>query len=157
PTGLELYFDALGATAPEMKQIRTTLQRELDRRVAASSQQVALRAFNENELEGMPYSQALAEVEAVTRFEESISAPIAHVAPLHDLPGPDAAPEANADPRRWGLLHHLEALYAYLQDLELRMQDDLAAIPRRSTTARQIQAAADVREMMSAYAHWLEF
>jgi len=81
PTGLELYFRALGASDTEMKVIRATLQHELDRRIASPRQQAAFRPFDEVELETMPYSRALVECEVLTRLEDSVSSPVTHLTP----------------------------------------------------------------------------
>ncbi|MGD8862854.1 MAG: hypothetical protein PVI30_22770 [Myxococcales bacterium] len=155
PTGLLLYFQVLGATPGEMKRIRVALQQEVDRRLAAPSQQQALKAFQDNALATMPYSRAVAEAEAATRFERSTAAPIASVSPLQYLLGPAGKKEAGDDPRSWGLLQHMQALAEYLEQLELRLQDDFASLPPRATRKRRRAAAAGVREAANAYTAYL--
>ncbi len=155
PTGLELYFRALGATDDEMKVIRATLQHELDRRIASPRQQAALRPFDDVELESMPYSRALVECEVLTRLEDSVAAPLTHLTPREYLLGPDAQREADPDPERWGLVQHLDDLANYIEKLDRKLEDELEAIPRRSHQKRRVQAAADLRETVTAYAHWL--
>jgi hypothetical protein len=155
PTGLELYFRALGASDGEMRAIRATLQHELDRRLASPRQQAALRPIDEVELEAMPYSRALVECEVVTRLEDSVAAPLTHLTPREYLLGPDGQREASADPERWGLVQHLDELASYISRLDQTLEDELEEIPRRSQHKRRVQSAADVREVLSAYAHWL--
>lgn len=155
PTGLELYFSALGASTSQMRTIRTALQRELDRRLASPRQEAALRAFKDTEIDTMRYSRALAECETVTRIEDSVAAPLTHLTPREYLLGPDGRREADTDPDRWGLIHTLEALANYLERLELKLADGMAEIPERDSEARKLRLAADVRETMSGYAHWL--
>jgi hypothetical protein len=155
PTGLELYFRALGATDDEMKVIRATLQHELDRRIASPRQQAALRPFDDVELESMPYSRALVECEVLTRLEDSVSSPLTHLTPREYLLGPDGQRDGGPDPERWGLVQHLDDLAQYIEKLDRKLEDELEAIPRRSHQARRAQAAADLRETVTAYAHWL--
>jgi hypothetical protein len=157
PTGLELYFRALGASDVEMRTIRSTLQQELDRKLASPRQQAALRPFDEVELEAMPYSRALVECEVVTRLEDSVNAPVTHLTPREYLLGPDGQREAGPDPERWGLVQHLDDLSNYIAKLDQKLEDELESIPRRSQQKRRLQAAADLREIMSAYAHWLVY
>ncbi|HEX7477316.1 MAG TPA: hypothetical protein VF331_05885 [Polyangiales bacterium] len=80
----------------------------------------ALRAFDENGLEELSYSQALLECEALMRFEQSTVSPVQHATPLHYLLGPDATHEPPSDPRRWGLVHHLQSFTRFLSDVERR-------------------------------------
>ncbi len=157
PTGLELYFRVLGASEGEMRTIRATLQHELDRRIASSRQQAALRPFDEVELEAMPYSRALVECEVVTRLEDSIASPLSHLTPREYLLGPDGQRELGPDPERWGLLQHLDDLSARMLELDHTLEDGLESIPRRAVHKRRVQAAADLREMFSCYAEWLLF
>ena len=157
PTGLELYFRALGASDGEMRTIRATLQQELDRRLASPRQQAALRPFDEVELEAMPYSRALVECEVVTRLEDSVSAPVTHLTPREYLLGPDGQRDAGRDPERWGLVQHLDELAGYIAKLDQKLEDELEDIPRRAQARRRVQTAADLREVMSAYAHWLVY
>ncbi len=157
PTGLELYFCALGASDDEMKVIRATLQHELDRRIASPRQQAALRPFDEVELESMPYSRALVECEVLTRLEDSVSAPVTHLTPREYLLGPEAQREAGPDPERWGLVQHLEELARYVETLDHGLACALEAVARRATQKRRVHAAADLRETLTAYAHWLTF
>lgn len=155
PTGLELYFRALGASDAEMRVIRATLQRELDRRLASPRQQAALKPFDEIELESMPYSRALVECEVVTRLEDSVSAQVTHLTPREYLLGPDGQRDAGPDPERWGLVQHLDEVTNYIAKLDQKLEDELEDIPRRAQHRRRVQSAADLREIMSAYAHWL--
>jgi hypothetical protein len=155
PTGLELYFRALGASDVEMRTIRSTLQQELDRRLASPRQQAAMRPFDDVELESMPYSRALVECEVVTRLEDSVSAQVTHLTPREYLLGPEGQREASPDPERWGLVQHLDDLAAYLGKLDQKLEDELEEIPRKSQQKRKVQSAADLREVMSAYVHWL--
>jgi len=157
PTGLELYFRALGASDAEMKLIRATLQHELDRRIASPRQQAAFRPFDEVELETMPYSRALVECEVLTRLEDSVSSPVTHLTPREYLLGPDGQREAGPDPERWGLVQHLDDLARYIETLDRKLEDELEAIARRAQHKRGVQAAADLRETLTAYAHWLSF
>ncbi|MEY4580326.1 MAG: hypothetical protein RL701_5029, partial [Pseudomonadota bacterium] len=151
PTGLLLYFEALGANADELRRIRATLQREIDRKLATPAQDVALRAFRDSELEEMPYSRALAECEAATRFERSIDAPIASVSPTQYLLGTPNGPGGAEDPRNWGLLRHVQAMLEFLEALELTLQDDFTATPADDTKKRKWLAAAGLREMSLAF------
>lgn len=155
PTGLMLYFEALGANDDELRRIRVTLQREIDRKLAAPGQDSALRAFRDSELEEMPYSRALAECEAATRFEQSVDAPIASVSPTQYLLGTPNGPGGAEDPRNWGVLRHLQALLAFLETLELKLQDEFAATPASDTKKRKWLAAAGVREVAIAYSSYL--
>lgn len=154
PTGLLLYFEALGATSDEMRKIRGVLLQEVDRRLAAPGHDAALRAFRDTELNDMPYSRALAECEAATRFEQSIAAPIAAVSPTQYLIGnPTAAAEDGT--RSWGMLQHVRAFKDFLEALELRLQDEFAAVSASDTKKRQWLAAAGVREIGTAYASYM--
>lgn len=155
PTGLELYFRALGASDAEMRAIRATLQQEADRRLVAPRAQATLKAFDELDIVNMPYSRALVECEVVTRLEGSISAPVTHLTPREYLCGPDGLPDAGPDPERWGLLQHLDDLSRYMAKLDKALTDGLEAIPRNAYKKRRVQAAADLREAASAYANWL--
>ncbi len=155
PTGLELYFRALGASDDEMKVIRATLQHELDRRIASPRQQAAMRPFDDVELESMPYSRALVECEVLTRLEDSVSSPLTHLTPREYLLGPDGQRDAGPNQERWGLVQHLEDLSQYIEKLDRKLEDELELIPRRSHQKRRAQAAADLRETATAYAHWL--
>lgn len=154
PTGLLLYFEALGASADEMRRIRAVLLQEVDRRLAAPGADAALRAFRDTELAAMPYSRAVAECEAATRFEQSIGAPIAAVSPTQYLLGTPGSADA-AEPRSWGMLQHVRAFSEFLQGLELRLQDDFAAVSPGDTKKRQWLAAAGVREVGTAYATYM--
>lgn len=155
PTGLLLYFECLGADAPQMQRIRGTLQQALDRRIAAPAKQPALAAFRESDLEQMPYSRALAECEAATHFEAHTSTPIAAVAPLHYLLGPGCKRDAGPDRNNWGLLQHMDAVQRFLEDLELKLQDAFAAAAPSNAAERRWLAAAAVREAGDAYAAYL--
>jgi hypothetical protein len=155
PTGLLLYFEALGANEEELKRIRTTLQVEVDRRLTAPAQDIALRAFRDTELEAMPYSRALAECEAATRFEQSVAAPIASVSPTQYLIGTPTGPGGPSDPRNWGMLQHCQGMLEFLEALELKLQDSFAAVPRAETKKRKWVAAAGIREMATAYVAYL--
>lgn len=155
PTGLLLYFEALGATEDETRRIRGTLQQEIDRRLATPAQDVALRAFRDTELLAMPYSRALAECEAATRFEQSVAAPIASVSPTHYLLGTPNGPGGLADSRNWGMLQQSRALLDFLEDVELKLQDGFAAVPASDAKKRKWLAAAGVREMTTAYVSYL--
>lgn len=155
PTGLLLYFEALGATDDEMRRIRATLQVEVDRRLAAPAQDTALRAFRDTELEAMPYSRALAECEAATRFEQSIAAPIAAVSPTQYLLGTPNGPGGPGDVRNWGMLQHCQALQDFLEGVELKLQDSFAAVDASDTKKRKWLAAAGVRETATAYVSYL--
>ena len=93
PTGLELYFRALGANDTEMRTIAATLQSELDRRLSHSRTQAAQRALDGLSLSSMPYSRALLECEVVTWLEDSVAAPITHLTPRQYLLGPDGSEE----------------------------------------------------------------
>jgi hypothetical protein len=103
----------------------------------------------------MPYSRALAECEAATRFEQSIDAPIASVSPTQYLVGTPNAPGGPDDPRNWGLLQHVSALLAFIETLELKLQDDYAAVPTSDIKKRKWLAAAGVREMAVSYSCYL--
>lgn len=155
PTGLLLYFEALGANEDELRKIRATLQQEIDRKLATPAQDVALRAFRDTELEEMPYSRALAECEAATRFEQSVAAPIASVSPTQYLIGTPTGPGGPTDPRNWGLLQHVQALLEFLESVELKLQDDFAAVPASEAKKRKWVAAAGAREMALAYMSYL--
>lgn len=155
PTGLLLYFEALGATEDEMRRIRGAMQHEVDRRLASSGQDQALRAFRDTELETMPYSRALAECEAATRFEQSLSTPIASVSPTQYLLGTPEGPGGEDNPRNWGMVQHCRALRDFLEGVEVNLSDDFAAVPARDTKKRQWVAAAGVREMGTAYVSYL--
>lgn len=155
PTALELYFRALGATDHEMKLIRSTLQQELDRKLASPRQQAALRALDDFDLAAMPYSRALVECEVITKLEDSIDAPITHLTPREYLLGPDGQRDAGSDPERWGLVQHLEEFTQFIAKLDQTLADELEALPRRNVQRRRVQAYADLREVASAYAHWL--
>lgn len=155
PTGLLLYFEALGASDDEMRRIRATLQQEIDRRLAAPAQDVALRAFRDTELEDMPYTRALAECEAATRFEQSVAAPIASLSPTQYLLGTPNGPGGPEDPRNWGMLQHCQALLDFLEAVELRLQDHFAAVPASDGKKRKWHAAAGVREISTAYVRYL--
>lgn len=155
PTGLLLYFEALGASDEELRRIRATLQQEIDRKLAAPAQDVALRAFRDTELEDMPYSRALAECEAATRFEQSVAAPIASVSPTQYLIGTPSGPGGPTDPRNWGLLQHVQALLEFLENIELKLQDDFAAVPAGDAKKRKWLAAAGAREMALGYISYL--
>lgn len=155
PTGLLLYFEALGANDEELRRIRATLQQDIDRKLAAPAQDSALRAFRDTELEDMPYSRALAECEAATRFEQSVAAPIASVSPTQYLIGTPNGPGGSADSRNWGLLQHVQALLEFLESVELKLQDDFAAVQANDTKKRKWLAAAGVREMALAYVSYL--
>lgn len=155
PTGLLLYFECLGADPGQMRRIRGTLQQELDRRIAAPDRQPALAAFREGDLAQMPYSRALAECEAATRFEEHTSTPIAAVSPLHYLLGPTGKRDAGDNRSQWGLLQHLDALQRFLEALELKLQDAFAEAAPSDTGKRRWLAAAGVREAGDAYAAYL--
>jgi hypothetical protein len=155
PTALELYFRALGANDAEMKTIRATLQRELDRRLASPRQQAALRPLDDLELSTMPYSRALAECEMIPKLEDSFSAPPTHLTPREYLLGVDGQRDAGTDPERWGLVQHLEELHGYLAALDQDLVDELESLPRRATRERRVHTYADLREIGSAYAHWL--
>lgn len=155
PTGLELYFRALGASEADMRTIRATLQHELDRRLASPRTQATLKAFDDLDLANLPYSRVLAECEVVTRLEGSVSAPVTHLTPREYLFGPDGVPDAGPDPERWGLLQHLDDLTRYMAKLDHALAEGLEAIPRSARLKRRVQAAADLREAASAYANWL--
>jgi len=155
PNGLLLYFECLGASGDEMQSIRATLQQAVDRKLAAPGHQSALAAFREGDLESMPYSRALAECEAATRFEESTSTPIAAVSPSHYLLGPSGRRDAGPDRNAWGLLQHMGALQRFLTDLELKLQDAFAEAPPRAKRKRKWLAAAAVREAGDAYSSYL--
>lgn len=155
PTGLELYFRALGATEQDMRTIRSTLQHELDRRLASPRTQATLKAFDDLDIANLPYSRVLAECEVVTRLEGSVSAPVTHLTPREYLFGPDGTPDAGPDPERWGLLQHLDDLTRYLAKLDHALAEGLEAIPRSARRKRRLQAAADLREAASAYVNWL--
>ncbi|MFT3924633.1 MAG: hypothetical protein QM778_18985 [Myxococcales bacterium] len=155
PTALELYFRALGATDHEMRVIRATLQQELDRKLATPRQQAALRALDDFDLAAMPYSRALVECEVITKLEDSVDAPITHLTPREYLLGPDGQRDAGPDPERWGLVQHLEEFTLYIAKLDQTLADELEALPRRNVQQRRLQAYADLREVASAYAHWL--
>jgi hypothetical protein len=155
PTGLLLYFEALGANDDELRRIRGTLQQDIDRRLAAPAQDVALRAFRDTELEDMPYSRALAECEAATRFEQSVAAPIASLSPTQYLIGTPNGPGGPSDSRNWGLLQHVQSLLEYLESVELKLQDDFAAVSASDGKKRKWLAAAGVREMALAYVSYL--
>jgi hypothetical protein len=155
PTGLELYFRALGAGDDEMRTIVGTLQRALDRRLALPRTQAAQRAFDGLSLAGMPYSRALVECEVVTRLEDSVAAPVTHLTPREYLLGPDGVEDAGADPERWGLLQHLDDLTRIMTDLDQRLTEGLEAVPEGDRGGRCAHAAADLREAASIYAHWL--
>ncbi len=155
PTALELYFRALGATDHEMKSIRATLQQELDRKLATPRQQAALRPLDDFDLAAMPYSRALVECEVITKLEASVEAPVTHLTPREYLLGPDGQRDAGTDPERWGLVQHLEEFTSYISKIDQILADELECLPRRSVQRRRIQAYADLREVASAYAHWL--
>jgi hypothetical protein len=155
PTGLLLYFEALGASDEEMRRIRATLQVEVDRRLTAPAQDMALRAFRDTELEAMPYSRALAECEAATRFEKSVAAPIASVSPTQYLLGTPEGPGGPDDVRNWGMLQHCRALLVFLEALELELQDGFASSSERDVKKRKWLAAAGVRETATAYVSYL--
>lgn len=155
PTGILLYFRALGATDEEMRRIRATLQQEVDRRLATPAQDISLRAFRDAELEDMPYSRALAECEAATRFEDSIAAPIAAVSPTQYLLGTPGGPGGEDAPRNWGMLKRIQALDEFVQGVELKLQDDYAAVPASDLKKRKWLAAAGVRELATAYISYL--
>jgi hypothetical protein len=155
PTGLLLYFETLGASEDELRRIRAALQQDIDRRLAAPAQDNALRAFRETELEEMPYSRALAECEAATRFEQSVAVPIASVSPTQYLLGTPTGPGGAADSRNWGLLQHVQALLEFLEGIELKLQDDFAAVPASDAKKRKWLAAAGVREMALAHVSYL--
>jgi hypothetical protein len=154
PTGLELYFVALGAGEAEMRIIRATLQHERDRRLAAPRAQATLRAFDDLDLGNMPYSRALAECEVVTRIEDSISGPSTSLTPREYLFGRDGPHETGPDPERWGVLQHMSDLTDYLTKLHRAMAERREAMPRTSRRARRLHAAADLRESGSAYTYW---
>ena len=103
----------------------------------------------------MPYTRAVAEAEAATRFEESVSAPIAAVSPTQYLLGPAGTRDAGPDPRNWGLLQHMRALAEFLERLEMRLQDDFANTPERDSKKRKWLAAAGLREEAQAYIDYL--
>lgn len=155
PTGLELYFIELGASQYEMKLIRSTLQRELDRRLVGTRQQTSLRALDDVDLDAMPYSRALVECEVITKLEDSIDAPITHLTPREYLLGPKGQREAGPDPERWGLVQHLDEFARYIAKLDQVLADELEALPRSNVRRRRVQAYADLREIASAYVHWL--
>jgi hypothetical protein len=155
PNGLLLYFEALGATEEQMRRIRATLQQEIDRRLAAPAQDVALRAFRDTELEDMPYTRALAECEAATRFEQSVAAPIASVSPTQYLLGTPSGPGGLSDARNWGMLQHCQALLEFLENVELALQDSFASVPATDEKTRKWLTAAGVREMSTAYVRYL--
>ncbi len=155
PTGLELYFRALGAGDDEMRTIVATLQRELDRRLALPRTQAAQRAFDGLSLAGMPYSRALVECEVVTRLEDSVAAPLTHLTPREYLFGPDGVEDAGNDPERWGLLQHLDDLTTMMARLDQSLTEGLEALPEGDRSARRAQASADLREAASVYAYWL--
>ena len=155
PTGLLLYFEALGANAEEMRRIRATLQQEVDRRLAQPAQDTALRAFRDVELEDMPYTRAIAECEAATRFEKVVAAPIAAVSPTQYLLGMPNGPGGFADSRNWGMLQHCQGLLDFLEGVELKLQDSFAAVPPSDAKQRRFLAAAGVREMSTAYVSYL--
>jgi hypothetical protein len=155
PTGLELYFRALGAGDDEMRTIVGTLQRALDRRLAMPRTQAAQRAFDGLSLAGMPYSRALVECEVVTRLEDSVAAPLTHLTPREYLLGPDGVEEAGDDPERWGLLQHLDDLMGTMARLDQQLTEGLEAVPESDRARRRVHAAADLREAASVYVHWL--
>lgn len=155
PTGLELYFRALGANDGEMRTIAATLQSELDRRLSQSRTQAAQRALDGLSLSTMPYSRALLECEVVTWLEDSVAAPITHLTPRQYLLGPDGTEEPSADPERWGLLHHLDELTRIMARIDQTASEGLEAIPESARARRIAHAAADVRWSATAYAEWL--
>jgi hypothetical protein len=155
PTGLELYFRALGAGDDEMRTIVGTLQRALDRRLAMPRTQAAQRAFDGLSLAGMPYSRALVECEVVTRLEDSVAAPLTHLTPREYLLGPDGLEDAGNDSERWGLLQHLDDLTRTMARLDQHLTEGLEAVPESDRLGRTAQAAADLREAASVYAFWL--
>ena len=155
PTGLELYFRALGANDGEMRTIAATLQSELDRRLAHSRTHAAQRALDGLSLSSMPYSRALLECEVVTWLEDSVAAPITHLTPRQYLFGPDGTEEPSADPERWGLLHHLDELTRIMARLDQSASAGLEAIPEQARARRIAQAAADLRWSATVYAEWL--
>lgn len=155
PTGLLLYFETLGANEEQLRRIRATLQQDIDRKLAAPAQDTALRAFRDTELQEMPYSRALAECEAATRFEQSVAVPIASVSPTQYLIGTPNGPGGASDPRNWGLLQHTQALLEFLENIELKLQDDFAAVQASDVKKRKWLAAAGVREMAVAYMSYL--
>lgn len=155
PTALLLYFEALGATEEQLRRIRSTFQQDVDRRLATPAQDNALRAFRDTELEMMPYSRALAECEAATRFEQSVSSPIASLTPTQYLLGTPNGPGGMSDPRNWGMLQYCESLNDFLEAVELKLQDDFAAAAASDTKKRKWLAAAGVREIGTAYVSYL--
>lgn len=155
PTALELYFRALGASDEEMRTIRSTLQQELDRKLASPRQQAALKPLDDFDLAAMPYSRALVECEVITKLEDSVDAPVTHLTPREYLLGPDGQRDAGPDPERWGLVQHLEEITQYISTLDQTLADELEALPRRNTQRRRLQVYADLREVASAYTHWL--
>ncbi|HEX6241588.1 MAG TPA: hypothetical protein VFZ61_11860, partial [Polyangiales bacterium] len=155
PTGLELYFRALGANDGEMRTIAATLQSELDRRLSQSRTQAQQRALDGLSLSSMPYSRALLECEVVTWLEDSVAAPVTHLTPRQYLYGPDGTEEAGPDPERWGLLQHLDELTRIMARLDQTASAGLEAIPEQAHARRLAQAAADLRWSATAYAEWL--
>ena len=146
PTGLELYFRALGAGDDEMRTIVGTLQRALDRRLAMPRTQAAQRAFD-----GLYWRACRTRARSWSaRWSRGSKIRwlrrLTHLTPREYLLGPDGVEEASSDPERWGLLQHLDELTRIMARLDQRLTEGLEALPESDRTGRRAQSSADLRE-----------